>query len=48
MTGRRVIGVWKLRAKKTGGSIIRMKYYRAWEKSEKAIDQFEISVDISP
>ncbi len=48
MVGRPVIGIWKLRAIKPGRSIIRMKYYRAWEKSQKAIDQFEVSVNISP
>jgi predicted secreted protein len=48
MTGRPVIGTWKLRAKKAGRSIIKMKYYRAWEKSSKAINQFEVSVDIRP
>lgn len=46
--GRPVIGIWKLRAKEPGRSIIKMKYYRTWEKSDKAINQFEISVDISP
>ena len=48
MAGRPVIGIWKLRAKKPGRSVIRMKYYRAWEKSDKAINQFEISANISP
>ncbi len=48
MAGRPVIGIWKLRAKKPGRGIIRMKYYRAWEKSDKAINQFEVSVDIGP
>lgn len=48
MAGEPVIGVWKLRARRPGRSIIRMKYYRAWEKSEKAINQFEVSVDINP
>lgn len=48
MTGRPVIGVWKFRAKKPGRGIIRMKYYRAWEKSDKATKQFEINVDIKP
>jgi predicted secreted protein len=48
MTGRPVIGTWKLRAKRAGRSIIRMKYCRVWEKSGKAINQFEVSVDISP
>ncbi len=48
MAGRPVIGIWKLRARKPGHSIIKMKYYRAWEKGDKAINQFEISVDIGP
>jgi predicted secreted protein len=48
MTGRPIIGIWKLRTRKPGCSIVRMKYYRAWEKSEKTINQFEINVDISP
>ncbi len=48
MVGGAVIGIWKLRANKPGHSIIRMKYYRNWEKSDKAIKQFEISVNISP
>jgi len=48
MAGRPIIGIWKLRARKPGHGIVRMKYYRAWEKSEKAINQFEINVDISP
>jgi predicted secreted protein len=48
MTGRPVIGIWKLRAKKAGRSFIRMKCYRAWEKSSKAINQFEVSVNIRP
>src|SRR5208283_3155184 len=48
MVGSPVIGIWKLRAKNPGRSIIRMKYYRAWEKNDRAINQFEVSVDISP
>jgi predicted secreted protein len=48
VTGGPIIGTWKLRAKKAGRSIIRMKYYRAWEKSSGAINQFEVSVDIRP
>ncbi len=46
MVGGPVIGIWKLRAKKPGSGVIRMKYFRSWEDSDKAVKQFEISVVI--
>jgi len=48
VAGRPVIGIWKLRMKRPGSSIIRMKYYRVWEGGDKAINQFEIGVNINP
>jgi predicted secreted protein len=48
MVGEPVLSIWKLRAKKPGRSIIRMSYYRIWEGKDKAVNQFEVSVDIVP
>ncbi len=48
LVGTPLVMVWKLRAKKPGTSSIRMLYYRQWEGKEKAINQFEIVVDIGP
>ncbi len=48
MVGTPVLMVWKLRAKKTGTSPIRMLYYRQWEGKEKSVNQFEVVVDIVP
>lgn len=47
IAGSPVMWVWKLRAKRPGNGIIRMKYYRTWEGSDKAINKFELSVNIS-
>lgn len=38
---------WKLRAVRRGSRIIRMKYYRRWEGSDSAIDEFEIGLDVN-
>ena len=48
VVGTPVLTVWKLRANKPGTSSIRMSYYRQWEEKDKAVDQFEILVDITP
>jgi predicted secreted protein len=48
VVGTPVLTVWKLRANKPGTSSIRMSYYRQWEGKDKAVDQFEILVDITP
>lgn len=43
-----ILGIWQLRAKKTGETTIRMAYYRSWEGGDKAHDQFWISLRITP
>jgi len=48
VVGAPVLMVWKLRAKKSGTTFIRMLHYRQWEGNDKAINQFEILVDITP
>jgi predicted secreted protein len=48
VVGAPVLTVWKLRAKRPGTSAIRMSYYRQWEGKDKAVNQFEILVDITP
>jgi predicted secreted protein len=48
VVGTPVVMVWKLRARKPGNSMIRMSYYRLWEGKDKAVNQFEILVDITP
>jgi predicted secreted protein len=48
VVGTPVLMVWILRAKKPGTSFIRMSYYRLWEGKEKAANQFETLVDITP
>ena len=47
VVGTPVMRVWKLRAKKPGTSMIRMSNYRIWEGKNKAVNQFEIVVDIT-
>ena len=46
--GAPVLTVWKLRARKPGISFIRMSCYRQWEGKEKAVNQFEVQVKITP
>jgi len=48
VVGAPVLMVWKLKARKPGTSLIRMLYYRQWEGKEKAANQFEVVVDITP
>jgi predicted secreted protein len=48
MVGTPVISIWRLKAMKPGRSIIRMSCYRLWEGKDKAINQFEVNVDIAP
>ncbi len=48
LVGTPVLTVWKIRAKNPGTSSIKMLYYRQWEGKEKAVNQFEIVVDILP
>jgi predicted secreted protein len=48
VVGTPVLMVWKLRAKKSGTTFIRMSYYRPWEGKDKAVNQFEVLVDITP
>jgi len=48
VVGTPVVMVWKLRARKPGNSMIRMLYYRLWEGKDKAVNQFEVLVDITP
>ena len=40
--------VWVLRARETGSTVIRMSYYRIWEGKEKALQRFEVGIDIIP
>jgi len=48
LVGTPVLMVWKLRAKKSGTSSIKMLYYRQWEGKEKSVNRFEIFVEIVP
>ena len=48
MVGTPVLTVWRLRAIRTGTSLIKMAYYRQWEGKDKAVNQFEILVEIAP
>ena len=47
VTGGPVLGVWKLRIKKPGLSLIKMDYYRIWEGKDRADKHFEIRVNIA-
>lgn len=38
--------IWKLKPRRSGTSTIRMDYYRIWEGKEKAVQRFEVRVDI--
>ena len=40
--------IWVIKAKKMGNSMIEMSYYRIWEGKDKAIQEFEVEVDIIP
>lgn len=40
--------LWLIKAIKTGSSVIKMIYYRVWEGKDKAIQRFEVEVDITP
>ena len=48
MVGTPVLTVWRLRAIRTGASLIKMAYYRQWEGKDKAANQFQILVEITP
>jgi predicted secreted protein len=48
VVGTPYVAIWKLRTKTPGSSMIKMSYYRVWEGRDKAIDQFEIHVDVTP
>jgi predicted secreted protein len=48
VVGTPVLMIWKLRAKKPGSSFIRMLYYRPWEGKDKAVNQSETLVHITP
>jgi predicted secreted protein len=48
VVGTPVVMIWKLRARKPGNSMIRMSCYRPWEGKDKAVNQFEIRVHITP
>lgn len=48
VVGTPVVTIWKLKARKPGTSLIRMLYYRQWEGKEKAANQFEVVVNITP
>ena len=48
VVGTPVVMIWKLRARKPGNSMIRMLCYRPWEGKDKAVNQFEIRVHITP
>lgn len=48
MVGTPVLTVWRLRAIRTGASLIKMAYYRQWEGKDKAVNQFEMLVEITP
>jgi predicted secreted protein len=48
VVGTPLLRVWKLRAIRAGASLIRMAYYRQWEGKDKAVNQFEILVEITP
>lgn len=43
-----VLGIWQLRAKKVGTTMLEMAYYRPWEAVESARDQFSLIVEIRP
>jgi predicted secreted protein len=47
VVGLSYVAIWKLRAKTPGSSTIKMSYYRVWEGKDKAIDQFEIHIDVT-
>jgi len=48
LTGAPLQYIWKLKSKRSGTSAIRMNYYRIWEGKEKAIQRFEVRIDIHP
>ncbi len=48
LTGGPLQYIWKLKSKRSGTSTIRMKYFRIWEGKEKAVQRFEVRVDIHP
>ena len=48
VVGTPVLTVWRLRAIRTGASLIKMAYYRQWEGKDKAVNQFGILVEVIP
>jgi predicted secreted protein len=43
-----VLGIWKLRAKKSGTTRLEMAYYRPWEGVHRARDRYSLTVEIRP
>ena len=41
-----IMGIWRLRAKRVGTSILEMAYYRTWEKEDTAIKRLRVIVRI--
>ena len=39
-------GTWRFKAKEPGKTDLIMKYYRAWEGPEKAVDEFSVILNI--
>jgi len=48
LAGGPVLGVWKLRIKQPGLTVIKMDYYRIWEGKDKADKHFDVQVNITP
>jgi len=40
-------GIWRVKAKEPGKADLIMKYYRAWEGPEKAVDEFSVILNIN-
>jgi predicted secreted protein len=43
-----VLGIWQLRARKVGTTMLEMAYYRPWEAVESARGRFSLIVEIRP
>jgi len=46
ITGAPVTKVWQLKTKQPGKTTLKMFYYRPWEGKQKAVDAFNIKVEI--
>ena len=39
---------WVIKARKPGGSVIKLSYYRLWEGKDQVVQRFEVEVEVRP